>query len=184
MGKLYDEITPELAAWLQEQRVFFVATAPLSDSGLVNCSPKGMDTFRILGPREVAYLDLTGSGIESVAHIQENGRIVLMFCAFAGPPKIVRLQGEGEVLQANSLAYRELQAKFPDHPGARAIIGIHLTRISDSCGYGVPRYQYAGERDALVKWTESKGPEGLADYRREKNAHSLDGLPGLDPHET
>src|SRR5215212_1605891 len=98
MGKLYDGITPELAEWLGEQRLFFVATAPLAGDGLINCSPKGMDTFRILGPREVAYLDLTGSGVETIAHLRENGRIVFTFCALAGPPKIVRLHGTGEVL--------------------------------------------------------------------------------------
>src|SRR3954453_24239775 len=115
VGKLYDEITPELADWLGQQRLFFVATAPLAGDGLVNCSPKGMDTFRILGPREVAYLDLTGSGIETVAHLKENGRIVFMFCAFTGPPKIVRLHGTGEVLATGSSDYLSLQAHFPDN---------------------------------------------------------------------
>src|SRR5437870_11587314 len=117
MGKLYDEITPELAGWLNQHRMFFVATAPLAAEGLVNCSPKGMDAFRILGPREVAYLDLTGSGIETFAHVKENGRIVLMFCAFAGPPKIVRLHGTGEAITAPSLEYDALRARFPQHPG-------------------------------------------------------------------
>src|SRR5919201_7094587 len=108
MGKVYDGITPELADWLTQQRMFFVATAPLAADGLVNCSPKGMDSFRILGPREVAYLDLTGSGIETVAHLRENGRIVLMFCAFAGPPKIVRLHGSGTVVTPESPRFHEL----------------------------------------------------------------------------
>jgi hypothetical protein len=181
MGKTYDEITPDLADWLRQQRIFFVATAPLSDDGLVNCSPKGMDTFRILGPREVAYLDLTGSGIETAAHLQENGRIVLMFCAFTGAPNIVRLHGQGEVLAPDMQDFQQLQASFPDYPGARAIIRVRLTRIGDSCGYAVPRYKYTGERDTLIKWTESKGPAGLIQYRRQKNARSLDGLPGVNP---
>src|SRR6266536_2208914 len=120
MGKCYDGITPELADWLGQQRLFFVATAPLAADGLVNCSPKGMDSFRILGPREVAYLDLTGSGIETVAHLRENGRIVFMFCAFTGPPKIVRLHGTGEVVTPGSPEYQNLKAVFPDHPSARA----------------------------------------------------------------
>jgi hypothetical protein len=179
MGKTYDEITPHLAAWIAQQHMFFVATAPLGGDGLVNCSPKGMDTFRILAPREVAYLDLTGSGVETIAHLRENGRIVIMFCAFTGPPNIVRLHGRGEVIEPGHADFPTLQASFPDHVGARAIIRVHLTRIGDSCGYAVPRYEYAGERDALIQWAEKKGPSGLADYRTEKNVHSLDGLPGL-----
>jgi hypothetical protein len=151
VGKLYDEITPELADWLGRQRVFFVATAPLAADGLVNCSPKGMDTFRIFSPREVAYLDLTGSGIETVAHLRENGRIVFTFCAFEGPPKIVRMHGTGEVVAAGSPEFEKLRALFPDHPGAR------------------------------VEWAQSRGPDGLVRYRRDKNTRSLDDLPGLDP---
>jgi hypothetical protein len=179
MGKTYDEITPDLAAWIRQQHVFFVATAPRSDDGLINCSPKGMDSFRILGPREVAYLDLTGSGVETIAHLRENARIVVMFCAFAGAPNIVRLHGRGEALEPGHPDFETLRANFPEHPGARAIIRVELTRIGDSCGYAVPRYEYAGERDALVRWAEKKGPAGLADYHRQKNALSLDGLPGL-----
>jgi hypothetical protein len=181
VGKQYDEITPALADWLQEQRLFFVATAPLAADGLLNCSPKGMDTFRILGPREVAYLDLTGSGIETVAHLRENGRIVFTFCAFAGPPKIVRLHGAGEVLVAGTPEYERLRTLFPDHPGARAIVRARLGRIGDSCGYAIPRYEYVGERDSLVRWAEAKGTDGVTEYRRVHNARSLNGLPGLEP---
>lgn len=179
MGKSYEGITPDLARWIERQRMFFVATAPLAGDGLINCSPKGMDTFRILGPREVAYLDLTGSGVETIAHSRENGRIVFMFCAFEGAPKIVRLHGRSEVLPTDSPEFLTLAPRFPEHPGRRAIIRARLTRISGSCGYSVPRYDYAGDRDALVRWSASKGPEGLRQYRREKNARSLDGLPGL-----
>lgn len=158
-----------------------MATAPLSGQGLVNCSPKGMDTFRIVGPREVAYLDLTGSGIETAAHLKENGRVVFMFCAFAGPPKIVRLHGTGQVLTPETPGFEQLRAQFPDYPGARAVIRAQLTRVSDSCGYAVPRYEYLGERDTLLRWAEAKGPEGLLEYRGQKNRLSLDQLPGLDP---
>lgn len=179
MGKTYDEITPQLAEWIGQQKVFFVATAPLAADGLVNCSPKGMDSFRILGPREVAYLDLTGSGIETIAHLRENGRIVFTFCAFDGPPKIVRLHGAGSVVALGEPGYDALRARFPDHPGARAIICARLSRIGDSCGFGVPRYEFVAERDALIRTAESKGPDGLAEYRLRKNARSLDGLPGL-----
>jgi hypothetical protein len=179
MGKSYEGITPELSAWIERQRMFFVATAPLSGDGLINCSPKGMDTFRILGPREVAYLDLTGSGIETIAHVRENGRIVFMFCAVAGPPKIVRLHGTSEVLSVGSPDYDLLAALFPPYPGRRAIVRARLVRVSDSCGYAVPRYEHTGDRDTLVRWSESKGEEGLAGYRREKNARSVDGLAGL-----
>ncbi|HVR99588.1 MAG TPA: pyridoxamine 5'-phosphate oxidase family protein [Thermoanaerobaculia bacterium] len=181
MGKLFDEITPDLAAWLQEQQMFFVSTAPLAADGLVNCSPKGMDTFRILGPREVAYLDLTGSGVETIAHLRENGRIVFMFCAFSGAPRIVRLHGTGEPVPVGAPGWDELSALFPPLPGARAVIRASLTRIGDSCGFAVPRYQYMEQRDTLVRSAEVKGPDKLALYRREKNARSLDGLPGLDP---
>jgi hypothetical protein len=179
MGKAYDEISPELAAWIGEQRIFFVATAPLATDGLVNCSPKGIDTFRVLGPKEAAYLDLTGSGIETVAHVRENGRIGLMFCAFAGPPKIVRLHGVGDVLLPETAAYRELRPRFPQVSGARAIVHVRLTRVGDSCGYAVPRYEFIEQRDALVKWADGKTDAELAEYHRRKNARSLDGLIGL-----
>lgn len=180
MGQLHD-ITPDLRRWIERQKVFFVATAPLAADGLVNCSPKGLDSFRVLGPHEVAYVDLTGSGIETIAHLRENGRIVFMFCAFEGPPKIVRLHGTGQVAVAGSPAFEELRGLFPDHHGARAIVRATVARVSDSCGYAVPLYGYERDRDTLVRWSASKGPDGLARYRQQKNAHSLDGLPGLDP---
>jgi hypothetical protein len=179
MGKSYDGITLELSLWIERQRIFFIATAPLAGDGLINCSPKGMDTFRILGPREVAYMDLTGSGVETIAHSRENGRIVFMFCAFEGPPKVVRLHGTSEVFPVDSPEFLTVAALFPSGLGHRAIIRARLTRISDSCGYGVPRYDYAGDRDTLMRWAASKGPERLQQYRRDKNARSLEGLPGL-----
>lgn len=183
MGKSFDGITPELSRWIQLQHLFFVATAPLAGDGLINCSPKGMDTFRVLTPRDVAYLDLTGSGIETIAHARENGRIVFMFCAFEGSPKIVRLHGAAEVHVLGSPQYELLSPLFPRHLGSRAIVRARLTRISDSCGYAVPEYNYRGDRDTLTRWSASKGATGLNRYRETKNARSLDGLPGL-PVET
>jgi hypothetical protein len=179
MGKEYAEITPELAAWIKAQPLFFVGTAPLAASGHVNVSPKGLDTLRILGPQRVAYLDLTGSGAETIAHVRENGRIVLMFCAFAGPPKIVRLHGKAKMLPVTS----ELREHFPDHMGARAIVDVAVARVSDSCGYGVPKFGAPEPREALDMWTQKKGAEGLAAYRRQKNARSIDGLPALAPED-
>ncbi len=180
MGKTYDVITPELAEWIGQQRMFFVATAPLAANGLLNCSPKGMDAFRILGSREVAYLDLTGSGIETIAHLRENGRIVFTFCAFDGPPKIVRLHGVGSAIALGEPGYDALRSRFPEISGARAIVRAQVSRIGDSCGWGVPLYEFVAERDTLVRAAETKGPAGLAEYRARKNARSLDGLPGLD----
>jgi hypothetical protein len=178
MGKTYEALSPDLQAWLAEQKVFFVATAPLAADGHVNCSPKGGDTFRILSEREVAYLDLTGSGIETVAHVQENGRIVIMFCAFEGPPKIVRLQGSAIVVYPEDPAFSDIARHFPDHLGARAVIRVAITRISDSCGYGVPLLDFVGDRDTLDRWAEKKGPAGLIAYRDEKNQASIDGISG------
>ena len=179
MGKVHDAITPDLADWIAAQRMFFVATAPLAADGLVNLSPKGMDTFRVLGPLEVAYLDLTGSGVETIAHLRENGRIVFTFCAFAGPPRIVRLHGTGDALTPGDAEHDALRPRFPEIPAARAIIRARLRRVADSCGYSLPRYDYVGERDQLVRWAENKGPDGVRAYREQNNATSLDGLPGL-----
>jgi hypothetical protein len=180
MGKQYDTITPELRDWIERQRMFFVATAPLAGDGLVNCSPRGLDCLRITGPTEVAWLDLTGSGAETIAHVRENGRIVLMFCAFEGPPKIVRLHGTADILTPERPGWAELIDRFPPDDGARAIIRVRASRISDSCGFGVPTYTFVADRDTLPRWAEAKGPEAIAAYQREKNAVSLDGLPALD----
>jgi hypothetical protein len=179
MGKSYEQISPALAKWIAAQHLFFVATAPLAADGLINCSPKGMDTFRVLGPRSVAYLDLTGSGVETIAHLRENGRIVFTFCALHGPPKIVRLHGRGEVLMPDHPDFDGLIAMFPEYPGVRSIIRAELLRVGDSCGYAVPRYHYVEDRDTLERWAERKGPEGIVAYREEKNGRSVDGLPGL-----
>jgi Pyridoxamine 5'-phosphate oxidase len=179
MGSLYPELTEGLQEFIGKQRLFFVASAPLSADGHVNVSPKGLDSLRILGPREVAYLDLTGSGIETVAHVRENGRLTLMFCAFQGAPRILRLHGRGHAVEPGDQEWDELAAKFPAYASRRSIVVLTLERISDSCGYGVPLFEYAGERSQLVAWADRKGPEGIAEYKCQKNQQSIDGLPGL-----
>ena len=179
MAKVFEAITPGLRDWIGRQKIFFVATAPLSTEGHINCSPKaGGDTFRILDDHTAAYLDLTGSGTETIAHVQENHRIAIMFCAFEGPPKIVRLHGLAEVVYPSQSEYAALSAQFPHNLGARAVIKIRLTRISDSCGYAVPLMDYRGDRKGLDDWATKQGDDGLADYRREKNQFSIDGLEG------
>lgn len=179
MGQSYDAITPAQREWIAAQQIFFVATAPRADSGHVNCSPKGGDSFRVLGEREVAYADLTGSGIETIAHLQENGRIVVMFCAFTGGPQILRLHGRGEVITPEHPKFPLLSSQFPGLPGLQAIIRIDVERVGDSCGYAVPFFDYAGPRDTLDNWAKAKGPAGLTAYRAKKNATSIDGLRGL-----
>jgi hypothetical protein len=180
MGKVFDGIDPKLAGWIRAQPMFFVATAPLSADGLVNCSPKSLaGTFAVLDEHRVAYLDLTGSGVETIAHLRENGRIVLMFCAFEGRPRIVRLHGNGEPVFPGDARFDDLAGAFIPHPGARAIVLIDVQRVSDSCGYSVPLMGFVRDRDVLDKWTEHKGEDGLIAYRARKNAASLDGLPGL-----
>lgn len=181
MGKLYATIDADLEAWIVRQKMFFVATAPLSPNGHVNCSPKGGDSFRIMGSSEVAYLDLTGSGIETIAHVQENGRIVILFCAFEGAPKIVRLHGKATVVYPANTEFDRLSGLFPAHAGARAVVKVSVTRISDSCGYAVPRFDFVEQRDVLDQWTERKSPEELAAYRIAKNSTSIDGLSGHKP---
>ena len=181
MGKTFDAIDERLEAFLRDQRLFFVATAPLDANGHLNCSPKGLDTFAVLDSHTVAYLDLTGSGVETIAHLRENGRIVLTFSAFEGPPKIVRLHGRGVVVEPADEHFAALRARFPaHHDGVRSVIQIAVERISDSCGYGVPRYEFVGERSQMAAWIEKKGPEGLVQYRATRNRASIDGLPGLE----
>lgn len=178
MGKLYDSVE-DVREFVLGQQVFFVGTAPLSGSGHVNLSPKGLDSFRILGEREVAYLDYTGSGVETIAHVRENGRIVLMFCAFAGPPNIVRLWGTGNVVEPEDPGFAASIRHFEPRALVRSVIHVQVERIGSACGYGVPRYDYVGERDQLIRWSDRKGEAGIRVYQREKNSHSIDGLPGL-----
>ena len=180
MGEHAGGVDGEVAEFLGRQKVFFVATAPLAATGRVNLSPKGLDSFRVLDPRTVAWADLTGSGIETVAHLRENGRIVLMFCAFEGPPRIVRLHGRGEALEPGDPGFDALRARFPALPGLRTLVRVAVDRVATSCGFGVPVLEFRGARDGMETWCARKGEEGLRAYRAEKNRASLDGLPGLD----
>ena len=176
MAKVFDYITPELQQVISQQHLFFVATAPLGETGHINVSPKGLDCFRVLSPNRVAYLDLTGSGNETSAHLQENGRITLMFCAFQGAPSILRLYGRGQTLLPNAIEWESLLAQFPAIPGVRQIITADIDRVQTSCGHGVPLYEHQGERSQLVAWAEKKGEAGLAAYHQQKNRISIDGL--------
>jgi hypothetical protein len=180
MARVIECITPELAAFIEAQPVFFVASAPLAGEGHVNLSPKGLDCLRVLAPDRVAYLDLTGSGNETAAHLAENGRITFMFCAFAGPPRILRLYGVGTVVLPESPRWAELAERFPAYPGARQIVVAEIRRVQTSCGYAVPRMDYVRQRDTLLRWADAKA-EALPAYRREKNARSIDGLPAPFP---
>jgi hypothetical protein len=175
--KVFPEIDERMAKFIRAQQMFFVATAPLDGEGLVNLSPKGLDSFEILDPLTVAYVDFVGSGVETIAHLRQNGRIVFMFCAFEGPPKIVRLHGRGDVVEPGDADWDEVASRFPSYPGARAIVRARLQRIADSCGYGVPLYEYVSQREQMTDWAERKGPDGLAQYKAQNNANSLDGLP-------
>jgi hypothetical protein len=188
MGKVFDEIDDKLAAWIGRQRMFFVGTAP-SVGGHVNVSPKGpIESLRILGPTRIGYVDLIGSGAETAAHLRENGRIVIMLCAFEGPPRIVRLHGRGNVVQIGEPGFAELKAQF-DLDGvpaaaeaARAVVVVEVVRVANSCGYGLPLMRYEGERPQKLAWIESKsgnGRNGLIDYVAERNAISIDGLPAF-----
>jgi hypothetical protein len=178
MGKIFEQIDAALTSWIAEQPMFFVATAPLAADGLINVSPRGHDTFSVLGPHRVGWIDLTGSGIETIAHLRENGRICVMFCSFGKRPRIVRLHGHGRIALPSEPEYDDLARRHPHHSGPRAAVIVDVTRVSDSCGYGVPRMDFVGERDLLELHARKRGPDGLVAYREEKNAVSLDGLPG------
>jgi len=182
MGKLYDTIDGRLREFILAQPVFFVATAPSGADGHVNLSPKGMvGCFAVLDPHRVAYLDYTGSGAETIAHLRDNGRVALMFCAFTGPPNIVRLHGRGEAILPTDPRFAELSAAFdpPPERGLRSIIVVDVERMSDSCGFSVPFMDYVGERTLLAEWTARKSDDDLVAYRDQKNAASIDGLPAL-----
>lgn len=180
MGKLYPCIDEPLAAWVRAQKMFFVATAPLAADGHVNCSPKGLDTLRITAPDEVVWLDVGGSGIETVAHLKENGRIVLAFCAFEGAPRIVRFHGRGEAIERRHPDFGRLHALFPPPPVCRAVVRVRVSRVSDSCGWGVPFYDYRGERDDIARAVAGRTREQLVAQAKRQNSASIDGLPGLD----
>lgn len=177
MGKIAAAIQPAHRDFIERQRLFFVATAPLSADGRINLSPKGMDTFRVLSENRVAYLDFIGSGNETSAHTLENGRITFMFCAFEGPPNILRLYGKGRAVLPDSVDWAELAPLFGSFPNVRQIILADIDMVQTSCGYGVPFYEYTGERRTMYDWADKKGPDGLQQYIQEKNLASLDGLP-------
>jgi hypothetical protein len=179
MSKTYERLDERLSAFIAAQRLFFVATAPRADAGLVNLSPKGYDSFRIIDDTTVAYLDLGGSGVETLAHVRENGRITIMFCAFEGRANILRLYGQGEAVTVGEPGFAEAMALFPDCTRARAVITVHITRIADSCGWAVPFFNYVGERDQLQRWMDDRTGEEWLERRYATNETSLDGLPGL-----
>jgi len=179
VGKVFDGIDDSLAAWINAQPMWFVATAPLAAEGRVNVSPSGHDSFSVLGPHRVGWVDYTGSGVETIAHLRENGRVCVMFAAFDRRPRIVRLHGYGSVAVPGDLAFEEVAARHPAHPSTRAAIVVDVERVSDSCGYGVPVMELVGERDLLRLSAEKKGRDGMDAYRVLKNTTSIDGLPGL-----
>lgn len=180
MGKIYDSINGKLRDFILSQHVFFVATCPTDLNGHVNVSPKGLDSLLILDEHTVAYADLTGSGVETIAHLKENGRIVVMFCAFEGAPKIVRLHGTGTVLRSGDRGFAELQSRFPSIDGLRSFIRITCERISDSCGFGVPLMEFQGNRSQLTEWAQRKGEHGLVKYQQANNQKSIDGIPAIE----
>jgi hypothetical protein len=179
MGKVFDGIDAKLASWISAQPMWFIATAPLAPDGKVNVSPRGHDTFSILGSHRVGWVDYTGSGVETIAHLRENGRICVMFAAFNRRPRIVRLHGTGTVALPGDAAYNEVTTLHPEHPSTRAVVVVDVNRVSDSCGYGVPVMDLVEERDLLRLGAEKRGQQGLRDYRALHNRTSIDGLPGL-----
>ncbi len=176
MGKIKDSITEKQQAFIKKQRMFFVATAPSETTGRVNVSPKGLDSFRVIDEHTVAYLDLTGSGNETAAHVTQNGRITFMFCSFEGAPNILRLYGRGESVLPGAAGWDELAGHFPPLPGVRQIIRVNISATQDSCGFAVPLMSFDGERDELTNWAGKMGDEKLKKYREEKNRVSIDGL--------
>ncbi|GAA0635990.1 pyridoxamine 5'-phosphate oxidase family protein [Sporichthya brevicatena] len=179
VGAVFEEIDETLAAWIAEQPMFFVATAPLAGDGLVNVSPRGHDTFSVLGPHRVGWVDYTGSGVETVAHLRENGRICVMFCAFGASPRVVRLHGRGSVHLPGTPEFDEVAAQHPSHPGTRAVVTVDVRRISDACGFGVPVMDLLAERSTLRVLADRAAPGQMAEYRARSNARSIDGLPGM-----
>ncbi len=181
MGSVTDRIEDRHRTFVRGQKLFFVATAPSGPHGHVNLSPKGLDSFRLLDAQRIAWLDFVGSGAETLAHLRENGRVCVMFCAFDGAPGILRLHGQGRVVEPQDAEFAALRAVFPAEPGAavRAILCATVHRVAESCGYGVPQFDFRGERDQMANWCRRKGVDGVREYQRQKNARSLDGLPGL-----
>lgn len=177
MGKFSDHIAAHHKAFIEEQHIFFVATAPLSADGRINLSPKGLDCFRVLGNSRVAYMDLVSSGNETSTHTLENGRITFMFCSFKGKPNILRLYGRGYAVLPGDGDWEKIAPHFRIYPSTRQIIVADINLVQTSCGFGVPLFDYVGERDLHFEWANKKGDDGLRDYIKEKNLVSLDGLP-------
>ncbi|HKZ65318.1 MAG TPA: pyridoxamine 5'-phosphate oxidase family protein [Chitinophagaceae bacterium] len=177
MGKFHGSIAAQHKEFIESQHLFFVSTAPLNEEGHINLSPKGLDSFRILSATRVAYMDIVGSGNETSAHILENGRITFMFCAFGGPPNILRLYGKGYTVLPDDPEWPALSSHFDLLSSTRQIIVADIFKVQTSCGFSVPYYEYTGERDHSHKWAEKKGADGLEEYKKEKNLVSLDGLP-------
>lgn len=177
MGKLHDSIKPAHRDFIEKQHLFFVATAPLSGDGRVNLSPKGLDCFRVLSEHQVAYMDLISSGNETSAHTLENGRITIMFCSVTGAPLILRLYGQGFTVLPGTADWEQYAPHFTIFPSTRQILVADIDLVQTSCGFGVPLYDYVGERDIHFDWAEKKGEAGLLEYVQEKNLKSLDGLP-------
>lgn len=175
MAKFYSQLTSPLQTFIQKQKIFFTATAP--DSGRINLSPKGIDTFRCIDAKTVAYLDLTGSGNETSAHLHENERITIMFCSFDENPLILRLYGRGEVISLQSDCFNTLHSLFSDIPGERQIILLNIESIQTSCGFGVPIYEFKENRETLIDWAVNKGKSGIEQYQQDNNLESIDGLP-------
>jgi hypothetical protein len=180
VGKSFKSINDAQRGFIEAQKLFFVSTAPLTGDGYVNLSPKGLDTFKVIGANQVAYLDLIGSGVETIAHLKENQRLTIMFCAFEGPPKILRLQGRGQVIEPGHRDWDSWLIQFADFKGIRSVIVLDVQRVADSCGYSVPLYEYKGDRKQLADWCHRKGPIGIANFVKQYNKESIDGLPGLD----
>jgi hypothetical protein len=179
MSKQLEQIDTDLSTWIAQQKIFFIGTAPLSAQAHINISPKGGDSFRVLGPMEVVYQDYTGSGAETAAHVRENGRIIIMFCAFDGPPKIVRLHGQARIVSLGETDFPKFEPLFPPHLGTRAFVHVQLNRVSSSCGFSVPFFDFRAERDTLQKWSVAQGREKLQAYRAKKNRRSIDGMPAI-----
>ncbi len=177
--KVYDKLDDRIISFIEKQKMFFVASAPLSGDGHINLSPKGYDAFKVINDTTVAWLDLGGSGIETQAHVQENGRITIMFCAFEGPANILRLFGTGEVVNPHDAEWEEMLSLFPGFNRARGVFKVKLNRIQDSCGWGVPFYEFKGERDQLTRYVDNKSEEEWIESRYTKNTESIDGLKGL-----
>lgn len=173
MAEQYTELSEKLMDFIRAQHIFFVGTA--GAEGFVNVSPKGLDSLRILSPTQVAWLNLTGSGNESAAHVLENRRMTIMFCSFDKQPLILRLYGEAEVVHPRDAAWQPLLEQFPAHPGARQIFTMQISLVQTSCGYAVPHYAFEGERITLNKWAQKRGEQGVEQYWREENQLSMDG---------